>query len=276
MPTSPSSPLRFRTAGFPQYGSKAGLSDGAFPAPALVKPAPGIPIAALKFASILRAPRRPRLSPLSVGGPDPVVHHHADGNAALPQGPSLRFGLCCPDPSSLNRPHPPHSQAHHDFAAERLIRDAFAVRERLGDPRVVPRFRCPFLPNMSFPASPGSLSLRVPSSFATSTGLRRETNGSALPMSTLSGLTDSPLLRPAELLASLSEAFTSGLPMGRSASPPPDMTTVATGQFPPAGLPPAGTAASVAARSPRFLGNPDAYMPRSQTPVGSLCPVHLA
>jgi hypothetical protein len=31
MPTFPSSPLRFRTAGFPQYGSKAGLSGGAFP-----------------------------------------------------------------------------------------------------------------------------------------------------------------------------------------------------------------------------------------------------
>jgi hypothetical protein len=31
MPTSPRSPLSFRTAGFPQYGWKAGLSDGAFP-----------------------------------------------------------------------------------------------------------------------------------------------------------------------------------------------------------------------------------------------------
>jgi hypothetical protein len=31
MPTFPSSPLRFRTASFPQYGSKAGLSVGAFP-----------------------------------------------------------------------------------------------------------------------------------------------------------------------------------------------------------------------------------------------------
>ena len=29
-----------------------------------------------------------------------------------------------------------------DFTAWRLIRDAFAVRERLGDPRVVPSFRC--------------------------------------------------------------------------------------------------------------------------------------
>ena len=31
MPTSPRSPLSFRTAGFPQYGWKAGLSGGAFP-----------------------------------------------------------------------------------------------------------------------------------------------------------------------------------------------------------------------------------------------------
>jgi hypothetical protein len=32
MPTFPSSPLKFRTAGFPQYGFKVGLSKGAFPA----------------------------------------------------------------------------------------------------------------------------------------------------------------------------------------------------------------------------------------------------
>jgi hypothetical protein len=50
------------------------------------------------------------------------------------------------------RPHPPHSRAHPDFTAWRLIRDAFAVRERLGDPRVVPSFRCTFLPDM--PPSP--------------------------------------------------------------------------------------------------------------------------
>jgi hypothetical protein len=74
----------------------------------------------------------------------------------IPQGPSLRFGLSCPDPSSLNRPHPPHSQAHRDFTAWRLIRDAFAVRERLGDPRVVPSFRCAFFPGMPSPETPGS------------------------------------------------------------------------------------------------------------------------
>ena len=41
-----------------------------------------------------------------------------------PQGSSLGSGLCCPGPSSLNRPHPPHSWTHRDFTAERLIRDA--------------------------------------------------------------------------------------------------------------------------------------------------------
>src|ERR1700676_2921505 len=32
MPTFPLPPLKFRTAGFPRYGFKAGLSDEAFPA----------------------------------------------------------------------------------------------------------------------------------------------------------------------------------------------------------------------------------------------------
>ena len=42
MPTFPRSPLSFRTAGFPQYGWKAGLSGGAFPSPDQLKPAPGV------------------------------------------------------------------------------------------------------------------------------------------------------------------------------------------------------------------------------------------
>src|SRR5262249_40535469 len=77
-------------------------------------------------------------------------------NTAILQGPSFRSGLCCPGPSPLNRPHPPHSQAHRNFIALRLICDAFAVRERLGDPRVVPGFRCTFLPGMPPPTTPGS------------------------------------------------------------------------------------------------------------------------
>src|ERR1019366_8654748 len=77
-------------------------------------------------------------------------------HTARPQGSSLRSGLSCPGPSTLNRPHPPHSQAHPDFAARRLIRGAFAVRERLGDPRVVPCFRCALCLGMSSSTTPES------------------------------------------------------------------------------------------------------------------------
>jgi len=73
-----------------------------------------------------------------------------------PQGSSLGSGLWCPGPSSLSQPHPSHSWAHRDFTAWRLIRDAFAVRERLGDPRVVPGFRCSFRPDMPPSLTPGS------------------------------------------------------------------------------------------------------------------------
>ena len=43
MPTFPSPSLKFRTAGFPQYGFKASLSDRACPTHVTVKPAPGMP-----------------------------------------------------------------------------------------------------------------------------------------------------------------------------------------------------------------------------------------
>ena len=49
MPTFPPLPLKFRTAGFPQYGFKAGISDGPSCRPR------GLRIE--QFASILRAPR---------------------------------------------------------------------------------------------------------------------------------------------------------------------------------------------------------------------------
>jgi hypothetical protein len=63
MPTSPRSPLSFRTAGFPQYGWKAGLSGGAFPDRQRLKPAPGMRL-------------------LSAGLPSPFVHHSVE--AVLP------------------------------------------------------------------------------------------------------------------------------------------------------------------------------------------------
>jgi hypothetical protein len=38
MPTFPLPSLKFRTAGFPQYGFKAGVSDKAFPCDAILAP----------------------------------------------------------------------------------------------------------------------------------------------------------------------------------------------------------------------------------------------
>src|SRR6478736_171884 len=102
-------------------------------------------------------------------------------NAPPTPGALARTGLFCPGPSSLNRPHPPHSQAHHDFTARRLIRDAFAVRERLGDPRVVPSFRCTFLPDMPSSLTPGSSIIVTCPVSRCRRGLRRELTGSTLP-----------------------------------------------------------------------------------------------
>jgi hypothetical protein len=101
---------------------------------------------------------------------------------ALLQGPSLRSRLCCPGPSSLNRPHPPLSRAHRNFAAQRFICGAFAVRERLSNPREVPGFRCTFLPGMPSPETPRSSTSSVPDSDA-DIGLRQAWTGSALPIS---------------------------------------------------------------------------------------------
>ena len=97
-----------------------------------------------------------------------------------PQRPSLGSGLYCPGPSSLNRPHPPHSQAHHNFTARRLIRDAFAVRERRGDPQWFRAFAAHFLPDMP-PLTTESSDIDIFQNFDADIGLRRMTTGSALP-----------------------------------------------------------------------------------------------
>ena len=70
-------------------------------------------------------------------------HRRASGLTALPQGPSLRSGLKCPGPSSLNRPHPPYSPTRPNFPVVRVICGAFAVPAAagLGRRRAVPSFR---------------------------------------------------------------------------------------------------------------------------------------
>ena len=154
--------------------------------------------------------------------------------------------MFCPGPSSLNRPHPPHSQAHRDFTARRLIRDAFAVRERRGDPRVVPSFRCIFLPDMPSPTSPGSSTSHCPMSRCRH-GLRHGLTGSTLPTSRnpihaglkfrglrihlCYGLSvcSPPLSDQTGLQPAHQRLLRPGFRTGRSPFPPLDMTTTSIG-----------------------------------------------
>src|SRR5467141_79932 len=214
MPTFPPPPLSFRTVGFPQYGWKVGLSDNAFPHVAQVKLPPTMPCASRRFASALRALRCPTLRPAlcqnaGLGGALPC-----EESSPLPQRSSLRSGFYCPSPSTLNRPHPSHSQAHPDFAAWRFIRNALAVLVRLGDPRVVPCFRCAFLLDMPSTRTTESPSAALAQSFADDMGLRRRSTGSALPRLPIirfrwaegfRGFTGSLSLRPVELLVPLAD-----------------------------------------------------------------------
>jgi len=99
---------------------------------------------------------------------------------ALLHGSSLRIELCCLDPSTLNRPDPPHSRAHRNFTSSAYMRC----------------LRCAGTPRR--PASGSGLLLRIPSWHAilydpgdfdihkfqsrdVDIGLRRLLNGSALP-----------------------------------------------------------------------------------------------
>jgi hypothetical protein len=140
------------------------------------------------------------------------IHRCASDSVALPQGSSLRSGLCCPGPSSLNRPHPPHSQAHRDFTAQPLIRKCL---------------RCTGAPRR--PMSGSELSLSVPSRHVTlrdpgkSAGCIYPVPSPATLIFThgerarhfqkraVSGLpTGSLALRPAELLASFKRLLRPG------------------------------------------------------------------
>ena len=277
MPTFPSSPLRFRTAGFPQYGSKAGLSDGAFPCGVHVSRR----LVCLRLSCSPRQTCWFRSKTESPARSSTAIREFC----SLPQGPSLRSGLFCPGPSTLNRPHPPHSRARLDFPALLVMRGAFAVPAGLGDPRLVPCFRCPFCLGMSSSKTPES-----PAAACTQFLRRRHWPSprfdgfGTLEFPTIrfkrgTGFEASWFarsLRPVELLASLAdltrtvleggyprsfelpgrspsisfqptETFTPRLPTGRSPSLPLGMTTVATGQSPSAGLSPARTSASIAA-----------------------------
>ena len=176
MPTFPPPPLKFRTAGFPQYGFKISLSVRACPRDDRVKRAPRIP----RPARGLLSPSRTPPATGSTGLRSLAPKGNPEGSS--PQDAPLTPGVLGSGPSSvvsvhhsLLRPHPPVSQAPEDFAGSPLVPRAFAVRERRGDPRDLPDFpwravptcRRPYpggsagLSRCRWPAIPGFLELRA-------------------------------------------------------------------------------------------------------------------
>ena len=102
MPTSPSPPLKFRTAGFPQYGFKASMSDRAFLENSMVKPAPGVPTQLPSLPlSFARLPLKGRPGSVSRSGQGSTCRC-SGGVPPFPRGPWLRSELCCLGPSSLS------------------------------------------------------------------------------------------------------------------------------------------------------------------------------
>ena len=151
-------------------------------------------------------------------------------------------------------PHPPHSQAHRDFADyatyTRCLRCAGAPRRPASGSGLL----LPIPSRHAVPYVPGETRIALIQFLDSSMGLRRDPNGSALSLvlpsvssrSRISGLTGSPLLRPVRSLAppdgsdrELSRppgAFTSRLSTGHV--PRLDITTTVTGRlcrwdFPP-------------------------------------------
>ena len=152
MPTSPWSPLKFRTAGFPRYGLKAGISDGAFPRTG--------------FAIVLRAVRPPSGFPCSVSGAMGLIRHlRASVIPLYPRGPRSGPGYAVPvhphltGPIRPTRRHIPTSPQGGLYEISSLCLTCTG----LGDPRVVLSFhRCSFA--TCRPLRPrGTLRLLVPS-----------------------------------------------------------------------------------------------------------------
>jgi hypothetical protein len=161
MPTFPSPPLKFRTAGLPRYGFKASLSVGAFQRCDGLKSTPRhAPVIALFVPGLRALPCRERRVGSGSHPSDTSTRRCASGPrrstpGVLGSGASSALSLH----RRLLRPHPSVSQARDDFAAWPVIRRAFAVRERLGDPGDLPYFRCRAVHTCHRPYAGGSATL---------------------------------------------------------------------------------------------------------------------
>src|SRR4051812_19237852 len=85
-PLQPES-VSFRTAGFPQYGWKAGLSGGAFPDRQRLKPAPGMRLLTAGLPSPFVHLRVGAVAPVLRRAADRTMHRLGGWVALRPRGP---------------------------------------------------------------------------------------------------------------------------------------------------------------------------------------------
>ena len=135
MPTFPRSPRSFRTAGFPQYGWKAGLSGGAFPNRQRLKPAPGIPLLTAGLPSPFVHRSVKASVPYCAGSPTMMMHRHGGWVALRPRGPRSGPGYavpvrrCLTGPIRPTRRHIATSPQGGLYAMPSLCGSAEATRE---------------------------------------------------------------------------------------------------------------------------------------------------
>ena len=193
-----------------------------------------------------------------------LTHRRARGYPRYPRGPRSGPGYVVPDPHRLTGPirptrrHPATSPLSGLYAGPCLGPNASAAHERFRAFAAVPSRHVALID----PGESAGCTRPVPSPATLAFVRWRRTRHSQVPTirvrwAAFSRLSWFAPLRPVGWLASLDgsdqtrvwppETCTTGLPTGRSPFPPPAMTTVATGQAPPAGLAPAGTSVSIAA-----------------------------
>ena len=146
MPTFPLPSLKFRTVGFPQYGFKASLSGASLPTRSRrTESADTRPVRRTRDSFVITLRMRPLPTADQALSPGQVERFYVP----LCERPCLstpgvlgsRSSSVVSRAHGLLRPHPSVPQARDDFTALPLIRRAFAVRVRLGDPRDLPYFR---------------------------------------------------------------------------------------------------------------------------------------
>ena len=180
MPTFPRSSLSFRTAGFPQYGWKAGFSNGAFPDRPPLKPAPGIRRPNIWFASALRAPRSHNGCPALCRAEDSIAHRRGGSLLLRPRGPRSGPGYSVPVRHHLSAPSVPlvgTSRFHRMATYTRCLRCAGAPRRPASGSELsllIPSWHAAL-------SDPGESDIDIFQNFDADIGLRRMTTGSALP-----------------------------------------------------------------------------------------------